>query len=408
MTNERTQRASFTSTLSGGQLRVVDSLAGLEAAQWDSCVGTRGGPFLKYHFLRGLELCRCVGDHVGWSPRYLLLERDKVLVGAVAAYRKDHSQGEFIFDWSWADAAHRAGLPYYPKLTITSPFSPVTSEKLMINQALTTRERETARRDLLTGLRTLARAEPVTGLHLLFLSEVEADQLEDQDMLIRHTHQFQWENEEYTSFDDFLSRFRSKRRHQIRRERRLLKESGVSVSVYVGDEVQAEHIPIIYGFYRTTVEKYFFGNLYLNLSFFEHLYTHLRSNLCLLLAERDGEVIGGSFNLVEDGVLYGRYWGCHDEVEVPFLHFEVCSYRGIELCIDRGWRRFEAGAGGGGHKFGRGFLPRVIRSAHEVYLPGFREALTEVLEAERAELASQLGLARCEVFKAGPDSTSKG
>ena len=385
--------------MSGAELRVIDTLEGLDQHRWDACVGSSGGPFMRYAFLRGLERCRCVGDHVGWSPRYLLLERGEELIGATAAYRKTHSQGEFIFDWAWADAAHRAGLPYYPKLTVTSPFSPVSGEKLMLHECLASAERDDARSALLFGLRALTRDEPTTGLHLLFITADEAERCAQHDLLIRHTLQFQWTNEGYQTFDDFLARFRSKRRNQIRRERRVLREEGVVVNVYQGDQIKPDHIPLIYGFYRATVEKYFFGNLYLSLTFFEHLYDTLRDHLCLLLAERDGEVLGGSFNLIDDGVLYGRYWGCDDEKSVPFLHFEVCAYRGIELCIERGWRRFEAGAGGGGHKFGRGFLPRVIRSAHEVYLPGFEEALSEFLNAERAELATQLELAQGEVLK---------
>ena len=384
----------------GYRIRFVSTLDMVTQEDWDRCLGATGSPFLTYAFLRGLELCECVGEETGWSPRYLLLERQGELIGAVAAYRKTHSQGEFIFDWSWADAAHRAGMPYYPKLTVTSPFSPVASEKLLIDPLkVDDDERTEVRRMLLAGLRSLCQYDPVTGLHLLFISESESQHCERSGSLIRHTLQFQWTNDGYADFEAFLSRFRAKRRHQIRRERRLLRESGVVVNAYQGREVRPEHIPIIYDLYRATVEKYFFGNLYLNLDFFEHLYTHLRENLCLLLAERDGEVLGGSFNLLHDGVLYGRYWGCYPGVEVPFLHFEVCAYRGIELCIERGWRRFEAGAGGGGHKFGRGFLPRVIYSAHEVYLPGFQEALTEALAGEREHIAEQLTAVTGEVFK---------
>ena len=205
------------------------------------------------------------------------------------------------------------------------------------------------------------------------------------------------DNQGSNTFDDFLARFRAKRRNQIKRERRRVREAGVSVKVYCGDEITPEHVEIIYRFYRATIEKYYFGNLYLNRAFFEHLYQHQRDSLCLLLAERDGQALGGSFNLRRDGVLYGRYWGADEEI--PNLHFEVCAYRGIELCIERGWSRFEAGAGGGGHKFGRGFSPRVILSAHEVYLPGFQGVLDELLSHERASLACQLDEARDAVFK---------
>ena len=384
------------------RLYLVQSLSALPSELWDACIGPNGSPFLRHSFLWGLERCGCIEGDTGWYGRYLLLEYKDELIAVTAAYVKTHSQGEFIFDWSWADAAHRAGLPYYPKLTLTSPFSPVASDKLATLNTLETETRHLARAHLWRGIRDLVFSEGLTGVHALFVSPEESAQLEELGALTRHTLQFQWSNEGYRRFDDFLARFRSKRRNQIKRERRRVRESGVYVNAYCGDEVQPEHIEIIYNFYRATVEKYFFGNLYLNREFFEHLYQHQRESLCLLLAERDGEVLGGSFNLMQGGVLYGRYWGC--DAEIPYLHFEVCAYRGIELCIERGWSRFEAGAGGGSHKFGRGFLPRVIYSSHDVYLPGFKDALSGLLQSERNALALELDAVRDEVLKRSPAS----
>ena len=382
-------------------VRVLDSIGDLSSAEWDACLQGSGVPFMRYSFLHGLELHGCVGPSTGWLPRYLILKVKGILVAALACYRKNHSQGEFIFDWSWADAAHRIGIPYYPKLTIMSPFSPIGGPKLIINPnfAHSLKQAKQIKRRLLQELRKLAESELVTGIHLLFIDQEEEQIAEQEGLLTRHTLQFQWRNEGYQSFEDFLGRFRSKRRNQIKRERRRVHEAGVSVSAYIGSEIQPEHIPIIYRLYRSTVEKYFFGNLYLTPQFFQHLYDNQRDDLCLILAERDGEILGGSFNLQHDGVLYGRYWGCEPEIEIDSLHFEVCAYRGIELCIDKGWKRFEAGAGGGGHKFGRGFLPRVIYSAHEVYLPGFTEALSLHLAEEKSDIARQLDACQDDVLK---------
>ncbi|MAD60408.1 MAG: GNAT family N-acetyltransferase [Myxococcales bacterium] len=381
------------------KVRVIDSLAELKAEIWDQCLGLSGSPFLRHSFLRGLEVTACVGGQSGWYPKYVLVEHEDQLVGASPAYIKTHSQGEFIFDWSWADAAHQMGLPYYPKLVVSSPFSPVGSEKLLCDPRLSIAHRNNIRKTLLKGLRQVCTEERLSGLHLLFVSDEELELLGEQGLLKRHTLQFQWENENYQNFEDFLARFRSKKRNQIKRERRRVNESGVEVKAYCGAEIKEEHISLIYKFYQNTVEKYYFGNLYLNQDFFRYLYEHQREDLCILLAEQNNQVIGGSFNLASDGVLYGRYWGIDQDIEIDHLHFEVCSYRGIELCIEKGWRRFEAGAGGGSHKYGRGFLPKVIYSAHEVYLPGFNHALSELLNRERQSLAKELLEIQGEVLK---------
>ena len=394
-----TEESKGPKPLSRLHIRVISQLSEITAGDWDRCLGKSGSPFLRYSFLSGLELCGCVGPQTGWLPRYLICADEEKTLGVTPAYVKSHSQGEFIFDWSWADAAHRAGMPYYPKLVVTAPFSPVGSEKILIDPELSLNEREEVRRSLIKGLRALCHRDALTGLHLLFVSSLESDQLEREGFIPRHTLQFQWENEGYRDFDDFLMRFRSKRRNQIRRERRRVREAGIDVKVFFGDEVIEAHIPIIYRFYRSTVEKYFYGNLYLNEAFFRHLFETQRESLCLLLAYQGDRVIGGSFNLVHHGVLYGRYWGIDPEIDAEFLHFEVCAYQGIEICIERGWSRFEAGSGGGAHKYGRGFLPQLIYSAHEVYLPGFDLALRDLLQHERAALDDQLSHIEGEVLK---------
>ncbi len=374
------------------KLEIRDRLEGVDAEAWDALVGD-GCPFFEHAFLLGLERTGCVGPGTGWDPRYVLLREGEGLLGALALYRKEDSYGEFIFDWSWAQAAAEAGLPYYPKMTAAAPFSPVGGPRFLVHPQA---DKKLVWEALLQGARRATMDEPATGLHMLFVAAEEAAFLEAQGLAIRHTHQFHWKNEGYRSFDDFLARFRSKRRNQIRRERRSVQEAGVEIRIIEG-EAAAERADDMWGFYRSTVDKFYWGRRYLNRAFFDHLAEHFHDNLLLVIAERDGEVLAGTVNVRKGERLYGRYWGC--STEVRNLHFEVCSYAGIEACIDRGIRHFEAGAGGGGHKFGRGFLPVTTYSAHEIYLPPLDEAVRRALRNERAHLAQDLARAQGKVLK---------
>ncbi len=374
-------------------LEIRHTLIDLPAAAWDAIVGD-GCPFFEHAFLAGLEYAGCVGPGTGWLPRYVLAWRGRDLVGGLALYRKDDSYGEFIFDWAWAEAAQRARLPYYPKMVVAAPFSPVGGRRFLLAPG----EGDATREALLSGARRAAQDEPATGLHWLFVTAEEADFLAARGLAIRHTHQFHWQNEGYATFDDFLGRFRSKRRNQIRRERRQIAEQGVVVRVLCGDEIDAAAMTHAWVFYRETVDKFFYGRRYLNEAFFTWLFENFRDRLQLVLAERGGRVLGGALNVRKGEVLYGRYWGC--TAEVRNLHFEVCSYAGIEAAIGDGVQRFEAGAGGGSHKYQRGFLPQVTFSAHEIYLPGLDDAVRRFLAQERAHLATELAAAQGQLFKA--------
>lgn len=371
------------------QIEIRDSLAAIPAADWDALAGC---PFFEHAFLWSLEEAGCVGPGTGWLPRYVLVRRGAELVGAVAAYLKTDSYGEFIFDWAWADAAQRAGLPYYPKLVVAAPFSPVGGERFLLAEG----EGDAVREALVHGVR--AAAQEATGVHWLFVTEAEAAFLAERGFAIRHTRQFQWTNPGYADFDDFLGRFRSKRRAQIRRERRCVAEAGITTRVITGADLTAQDEADAWQFYRSTVDKFFWGRRYLNRRFFELLFQRFRERILLVKAERQGAVLGGAVNVIKGPVLYGRYWGCREDER--FLHFEVCSYAGIEAAINRGVQRFEAGAGGGGHKFGRGFLPRLTYSAHEIYVPPLDDAVRRFLAAERLEQAAELERLAGRVFKA--------
>lgn len=370
------------------KIEIRDSLAAIPAADWDALARC---PFFEHAFLWSLEEAGCIGPDTGWLPRYVLVRRDDALVGAVAAYLKTDSYGEFIFDWAWADAAQRAGLPYYPKLVVAAPFSPVGGERFLLADG----EGDAVRDALVQGVR--AAAQHATGVHWLFVTEDEAAYLAGKGFAIRHTRQFQWTNDGYGDFDDFLARFRSKRRAQIRRERRCVTEAGIHTRVVTGDALTARDEADAWQFYRSTVDKFYWGRRYLNRRFFELLFRRFSDRILLVKAERDGTVLGGAVNVIKGPVLYGRYWGCRQDER--FLHFEVCSYAGIEAAIGRRVQRFEAGAGGGGHKFGRGFLPHLTYSAHEIYLPPLDDAVRRFLAAERVEQAAELERLSGRVFK---------
>jgi len=365
------------------KLEIRESLTDVSQAEWDALVGPEGCPFLEYAFLHGLEVTGCVGPGTGWAPRHVLAWEAGALVGALPLYLKAHSYGEFIFDWAWANAAHHMGLRYYPKLVAAAPFSPVGGARLLVGDG----DAEAIKRTLLAAARGIAQADDCSGLHLLFIEQDEAALCETAGLAVRHTHQFHWTNEGYESFDQFLGRFRSKRRAQIRRERREVARAGVTVRVVEGAEITPDDMALAWAFYVSTIEKFAWGRQYLTPAFFDYLYAEHRDRLVLVFAEQAGEVFAGTVNIQKDGVLYGRYWGCTREV--PFVHFELCCYAGIELAIKRGWRRFEAGAGGA-HKYARGFLPVIIHSAHELYLGALDGPVRAAIEDERQHMAAEL------------------
>ena len=381
-----------------GSLR-VETLAAVkevDAATWDR-LATHAPPVLEHGFLTSLEDAGCVGPDAGWAP-LPLIARDGdggPIVGVCPIYVKSHSMGEFVYDWSWADAAARARVPYYPKLVIAAPFSPVAGPRLLVDPALDAADGRAVRRALLLAAVEVARRTRCAGLHMLFCTEEERNLAAELGFAIRTGMQFHWRNEAYGTFDDFLGRFRSKRRNQIRRERRRVAEAGIRVRSYLGAEVVDAHRRHAFRFYRSTVDQFAWGRRYLNERFFELLWARCRDRLQLTLATRDDHVLAGTLNLEKDGRRYGRYWGTDERHHS--LHFEVCSYAPIDDCIQRGVQVFEAGAGGGNHKYGRGFLPALTWSAHLHLHGGFQEAIAdfcrregEHVRGEAAELEATL------------------
>jgi predicted N-acyltransferase len=365
------------------EVRIADGVAALPRDEWNALVG-EGSPFLEWEFLASLEETGCVGPEVGWWPRPLTIEDDGRLVAACPLYLKGHSEGEFVFDWAWADAAERAGIRYYPKMLVGVPFTPVSGARLLVTPGLPRKERRGWIGALGRALVEICRENDFSGVHVNFCSPEELGVLQKSEYLARVGMQYHWTNEGYASFDDFLARLRSKRRKQIRRELRGVAESGVRVRVAVGDDIDEAWFEPMFRFYKSNVDRHYWGRQYLNRELFERLRERFRQRLCFVVASRDGVPIAGALNVQKGDALYGRYWGCTEEVR--YLHFVVCYYEAIRHCIEQGIARFEPGAGGD-YKQLRGFDATPTLSAHFLADPRLADAIGRYLEGERHEYA---------------------
>ena len=357
----------------------VETLSGVRevpAAEWNALVGDES-PFLEWGWLASLEDAGCVGGATGWSPRPIAVRDRGRLVAAVPLYVKTHSEGEFVFDWGWADAAERAGIPYYPKLLVGVPFTPVTGARFLVAQG--ERRAEWIAR-LGAALVDLCRESDLSGVHVNFCRADEIAALREIGFELRVGVQYHWKNAGYASLDDWLARFRSKRRNQIRRERREVVESGVRVEMLEGEAIADALFEPMFRFYLATVRGRAWGRQYLNRKFFALLRERFRSRLRFVVAHAGGEPIAGTFNVAKGDVLYGRYWGATRDVRN--LHFEVCYYAAVEHCIARGLARFEPGAGGD-YKQARGFDGEPTYSLHWLAEPRLRAAVARFLAEER-------------------------
>lgn len=359
----------------GLALRTLEGVQAVPAAAWNRLAGA-ANPFLRHEFLAALERHRCVGPGTGWSPCPLAAEENGRLVGALPLYRKSHSFGEFVFDWSWAEAYERAGLAYYPKLLCAIPFTPVSGPRLL---AAPGPDSEALREALAGTVLEHARAQPISTLHCLFTPAREAALLQAQGLLLRAGCQFHWHNPGYRDFDDFLDTLSAKRRKEIRRERRDAARAGVDIEALRGDEVSERQWRAYYRFYRSTFDRKW-GFPSLTEGFFREIGRSMPESVRLVVARRAGRYIAGALFMRGREALYGRHWGCIEHH--PSLHFELCYYRGIEHCIEAGLERFEAGAQGE-HKIWRGFLPVRTWSAHWIRDAAFRGAIEAFVDRER-------------------------
>jgi uncharacterized protein len=366
--------------------RVVTGLAEVPAAAWDACAGG-DNPFLSHAFLEALEESGSATAKTGWLPQHLLVEDSGGrLVAAAPLYLKGHSYGEYIFDWGWADAYERAGGRYYPKLQCAIPFTPVPGPRLLVHPEAP----EGTQAALIEALEEVARRHRVSSVHVTFPTEQEWRTLGAAGFLQRQGQQFHWENRGYRDFEDFLDALASRKRKQIRRERRDALAGGIAVRVLTGAQITTRHWDAFFRFYISTSDRKW-GDPYLTRRFFDLLGERLSERVALVVAEKEGTIIAGALNLIGREALYGRNWGCL--ADFPFLHFECCYYQAIEYAIARGLARVEAGAQGP-HKIQRGYLPVPTYSAHWIADPALARAIADFLrretrsiERERAHLA---------------------
>ncbi|UEP20645.1 GNAT family N-acetyltransferase [Burkholderia ambifaria] len=359
---------------------ILSSPAEVPADEWNALLerDAQPTPFLRHEFLDALHVARCAVDDTGWSPHFVTLTDPRTgrLAAAAPVYAKQHSYGEYVFDWAWADAYQRNGLSYYPKLLCAVPFTPVQGTRLLAAD-------DDARRRLAATLLAFAEQSDVSSLHVLFPTGDEARLLESLGMMLREGVQFHWLNDGYRDFDDFLGTLEQKKRKNIRAERRKVREAGVTFRRLTGELITDADWRFFSRCYRQTYREHY-SSPYLNLDFFRAIGATMPENLLLVIAEADGHPIASSLAVYRrsangGGTLYGRYWGALEHV--PCLHFETAYYQLLEFCIEAGLDTFEGGAQGE-HKLARGFLPTVTHSAHWLAHPAFSDAVAHFLARE--------------------------
>lgn len=359
-------------------IKQTNSLNQVDKTQWDQ-LDINGNPFLKYDFLDGLERFKCLEGH-GWEPCHLLATAGDKLLGAMPLYIRDNSHGEFVFDWAWADAFERAGGRYYPKLVSAIPFTPVCGPRILVNRSLgKDRQIKTL---ILKTVTKLADSSRLSSFHCLFMEDGDRKALTDNGLLLRKTCQFHWHNRNYHDFNDFLQGLTSKRRKQIKRERKVIQEENIEVLRLCGADITEEHWAAWYEFYCSTFYRRW-GSPRLTLDFFHHLGTTLPENTLLILAKQGKEHIAGAFAMLSETTLYGRHWGC--ERYLANLHFELCYYQTIEYCLENRLRSVDAGVQGE-HKLNRGFEPFLALSGHWIRHSGFRNAVDNYLAQESTHM----------------------
>ncbi len=372
---------------------LVERLNGIERADeaaWRA-LEPQDFPFFDIEFLRALERSDSIGGASGWEPVYLVHKDEKDrgrLLGALCLYLKTDSYGEYIFDWEWAQAYERHGLLYYPKLVAAVPFTPATGPKLLVRPKVGEATRATVRRALLEAAQSLVDELRVSSAHALFLPEGEVDDFAQQGFAVRHSLQFHWRNPGYGAFSDYLGALISKRRGQIRRERRQLRDEGLIIERLTGEALNRDHAATMYRFYVGTFDKKW-GFPYLNEAFFYEVFRTMGDRILLVLTrdEISRRPVAGALFFFKGRSLYGRYWGAAEERRN--LHFEVCYYQGIEFAIEQRLTLFEAGAQGE-HKLARGFLPTLTYSAHQIRHLGFRRAIEWYIAEEKELLAGAM------------------
>lgn len=358
--------------------RIVHAAADIEPAAWNACAGTTN-PFTLHQFFLSLEQSGSATARTGWQPAHIALESPSGdLMAIMPAYAKSHSQGEYVFDHNWADAYERAGGQYYPKLQCAVPFTPATGRRLL------TRNHQDAPA-LIAAIEGIARANDISSVHATFLTPAEQDQFRQAGWLMRSSEQFHWFNQGYASFEDFLAQLASAKRKNIRKERARAAE-GLSIVHLHGAEITEADLDAFWIFYQDTGYRKW-GRPYLTRAFFSQVVQTMGDRVLLMLAKRGGQPIAGALNFIGDDCLYGRYWGCTENV--PGLHFELCYYQAIEWAIAHNRARVEAGAQGA-HKLARGYRPVATISAHYIPNPSFQSAIADFVRREAVMIEADI------------------
>ena len=364
------------------QIRILNSLEGIEPTSWNNLQpGDCVNPFVTHEFLYAMEKSGSATSQTGWLGQHLILEDDNgTMLGALPCYLKNHSQGEYVFDHGWADAFERAGGNYYPKLQCSVPFTPATGPRFLVPQC---EGREVRIMALARGLQQLCERMEVSSAHITFMEKDEWELAGNQNYLKRKDQQFHWLNHDYKTFDDFLAALSSRKRKNIKKERRTaLDDNGISIELLKGDKITERVWDRFFAFYNDTGARKW-GQPYLTREFFSLIDKTMPERTLLMMAKREDQYIAGAINFIGDDCLYGRHWGFLEDH--PCLHFEICYYQAIEYAITQGLKRVEAGAQGS-HKLARGYIPVTTHSAHWITHPGLRDAVADYLVHERREV----------------------
>jgi uncharacterized protein len=359
------------------QLEILDRLSDISASEWNALLPEDAGPFLRHEFLSALEETGCVGGNTGWQVAHLILKDDQKLLGAMPLYLKQHSYGEFVFDWSWAQAYEQQGMQYFPKALCAVPFTPVQGSRILSASDV---DADLIQQQLIQGLKAVVLQNNLSSAHVLFPYATEAKEFKNQGFMLRDSVQFHWHNQGFTNFEQFLAALTMKRRKNIRREREQVARELISFRHVPGKSSTDADWEFFYRCYANTYLEHH-SSPYLSEAFFKLWAKRMPGNLHLIIAERSGNPIAASMLVVDhlSSKVYGRYWGAIEHV--PCLHFETAYYQAIEYCITNQIQTFEGGAQGE-HKMARGFLPTTIQSAHFIADPQFAKAVKHFLNRE--------------------------
>ena len=361
------------------KIEFLDTIERIDKNDWNKLVRKKY-PFLNYEFLKALEITKCVSPEEGWTPLHIVVSEKDIVLAIMPLYVKTDSQGEFIFDWSWADAYYRNGLEYYPKLVSSIPFTPASGPRLVIADE---RRSEEIIKAVSSALKKISEDNNFSSVHILLAEREEIDLYSNEDFSLRTSYSFHWFNKEYKSFDNFLEDMTSRQRKNIKKERTKISQQGIKMKKISGHEITEDMLEIFYKFYQVTYLKRGMRG-YLNLEFFKKIVNKMPESILMVLAQNSsGEYVAGALNFYDEEKLYGRYWGCLEEYDS--LHFETCYYQGIEFCIKEKLKSFDPGVQGE-HKIKRGFCPIETFSAHWIKDVRFKEAIDDFLSRERVHI----------------------